>query len=125
MVDEKLAFAPAHELAGLIATKQVSPVEITELYFERIERLDSQLHAYLALMRAEALHAARAAAEAVVRGDQRGPLHGVPCSVKSLRSTKIRATAPGCRAHRARVPGAGVAALSAFGGSNGAEGPGQ
>ena len=55
MVDEKLAFAPAHKLAGLIATKQVSPVEMTELYFERIDRLDSKLNSYLALMRDEAI----------------------------------------------------------------------
>ena len=32
-MDEKLAFAPASELRTLIATKQVSPVELTELYF--------------------------------------------------------------------------------------------
>ena len=117
MVDEKLAFAPAHELAGLIATKQVSPVEITELYFERIERLDSQLHAYLALMRDEALQAARAAEEAVVRGDQLGPLHGVPISVKDMQMTKGVVTTTGCLAYRDRVPDADAAVVERVRGS--------
>ena len=48
-IDENLAFAPASKLRALIADKQVSPVELTELYFERIDRLDTQLHTYLTL----------------------------------------------------------------------------
>ena len=48
-VDENLAFAPAHELAGLIADKHISSVELTELYLSRMERLDGQLNAYLTL----------------------------------------------------------------------------
>ena len=46
-IDENLAFAPATELRELIAEKQVSPVEITQLYLERIDRLDPQLNSYL------------------------------------------------------------------------------
>ena len=49
MVDEELAFTPATELIEMIAAKQVSPVELTELYFDRIDRLDSQLNSYLLL----------------------------------------------------------------------------
>ena len=41
-----IAFAPASELRDLIATKQVSPVEVTELYYDRIENLDPKLNAY-------------------------------------------------------------------------------
>lgn len=47
MVDENLAIIPTSELVELIASKQVSPVETTELYFDRIDRLDSQLNSYL------------------------------------------------------------------------------
>ena len=46
-MDENTAFAPAYELADLVASKQVSPVELTTLHWERIERLDSKLNAYL------------------------------------------------------------------------------
>ena len=104
MVDEKLAFAPAHEVAGLIATKEVSPVEVTELYFERIDRLDPQLNAYLALMRDEAMEAAKAAEDAVVRGDRLGPLHGVPISVKDMQMTRGVVTTTGSLAYKDRVP---------------------
>ena len=58
-IDENLAFTPASELAALIADKQVSPLELTALYYERIDRLDSKLHAYLTLCRNEAMQAAR------------------------------------------------------------------
>ena len=55
MTDNDLAFAPAMELRRLIAGKQVSPVEITELYLSRIEELDSKLNSYLLLTREEAM----------------------------------------------------------------------
>ncbi len=41
-MDENLAFAPASEHRELIASKQISPVELIELYFSRIEKLDAQ-----------------------------------------------------------------------------------
>lgn len=92
-IDENLAFAPASELRALIADKQVSPVELTALYFERIDRLDSRLHAYLTLCRDEAMEAARDAEDAVMRGDELGALHGVPISIKDLEMSKgIRST---------------------------------
>ena len=74
MIDKELAFTPATELIELIETKKVSPVELTELYFERIDRLDSQLNSYLLLTRDEAMRSARAAEEAVMRGDELGAL---------------------------------------------------
>ena len=83
-IDENLAFAPSHKLATMIADKQVSPVEVTQMYFDRIERLDSQLNSYLTLTHDDAMESAKAAEDAVVRGDELGPLHGVPISIKDL-----------------------------------------
>ena len=103
-MDEKLAFAPASELRTLIATKQVSPVQLTELYFERIDRLDSKLNAYLTLTRDEAMESAREAERAVVRGDELGPLHGLPISIKDLEMTKGIRTTGGSLAFKDRVP---------------------
>ena len=71
-MDDGLAFASATDLLELISTKQISPVELTELYFDRIDRLDSQLNAFLLLTRDEAMEAAKAAEAAVVRGDELG-----------------------------------------------------
>ena len=103
-IDENLAFAPASELAALIADKQASPVELTALYFERIERLDSQLNAYLTLCRDEAMQAAKDAEDAVMRGDALGPLHGVPISIKDLELTKGIRTTSGSLPFKDRIP---------------------
>ena len=103
-VDDNLAFTPATELRQLIATKQVSPVELSELYFGRIEKLDSKLNSYLTLNRDEAMQTARAAEEAVVRGDLLGPLHGVPISIKDLELTKGIRTTGGSLVFKDRVP---------------------
>ena len=110
-MDESLAFAPAYEQAALIAGKRVSPVELAAMYFERIERLDGQLNAYLTLTRDEAMAAARAAEDAVMRGDELGPLHGVPISVKDLQMTKGVRTTMGSLAYKDQVPDADSAVV--------------
>ena len=104
MTDQDLAFTSAWELRELIKTKQVSPVALAELYFDRIESLDSQLNAYLTLNRDEAMDQARAAEAAVVRGDELGPLHGLPVSIKDLEITKGLRTTAGSLAYKDRVP---------------------
>ena len=103
-IDENLAFAPASDLRALIADKQVSPLELTALYFERIDRLDSQLHAYLTLCRDEAMQAAIDAENAVMRGDALGPLHGVPISIKDLELTRGVRSTSGCLVFKDRIP---------------------
>ena len=110
-MDENLAFAPAYEQAALIASKQVSPVELAAMYFERIERLDSRLNAYLTLTRDEAMAAARAAEDAVTRGDALGPLHGVPISIKDLQMTKGVRTTMGSLAYKDQIPDADSAVV--------------
>ena len=103
-VDENLAFTPALELRELIRSKEVSPVEITELYLNRIDKLDSKLNSYLTVTREEALRSAKAAEEAVTRGESLGPLHGVPISIKDLEMTKGTRTTSGSLIYKDRVP---------------------
>jgi aspartyl-tRNA(Asn)/glutamyl-tRNA(Gln) amidotransferase subunit A len=103
-MDEQLAFSPSTELRDLIASKQVSPVEVTELYFSRIDSLDSKLNSYLTLAQDEAMVGARAAEQAVVRGDALGPLHGLPISIKDLEMTRGIRTTSGSLAYKDRVP---------------------
>ena len=103
-MDENLAFAPASEHRELIATRQISPVELTELYYSRIERLDSQLNAYLTLTRDDAMAEARAAEGAVMREDELGPLHGVPISIKDLEMTRGVRTTAGSLVFKDRIP---------------------
>ena len=103
-IDDNLAFAPASELRDMIADKQVSPVELTELYFERIDRLDSQLHAYLTLCSDEAMESAKDAENAVMRGDELGTLHGVPISIKDLELSKGVRSTSGSLPFKDRIP---------------------
>ncbi len=104
MIDEELAFAPATELLALISAKQISPVELTELYFRRIDELNPKLNAFLLLTREEAMESARAAEEAVVRGDKLGPLHGLPISIKDTEPTKGYRTTVGSLVFKDRIP---------------------
>src|SRR5438132_5723456 len=93
MHDADLAFLPAHELRALVAGKQISPVEVTALYLQRIEALDGQLNAYLTVTGDLALAAARQAEQAVMAGRPLGPLGGVPISIKDLEVTRgVRTT---------------------------------
>ena len=100
---EDLAFASASELRGLIASKKVSPVELTELYLRRMERLNPRLNAYLTVTAEAAMESARAAEEAVARGDRLGPLHGLPVSIKDLEITNGVRTTGGSLVYRDRV----------------------
>ena len=76
------------ELARLIASKEVSPVEVVEAHLNRIAALDGTLKSYITVMGDSALQAAKAAEAAVMAGDGLGPLHGVPIGLKDLYCTK-------------------------------------
>jgi len=94
----------AADLARLIAAKEVSPVQVTEAYLERIERLDSELGAYSTVCGEEALEEAREAEKAVTRGDALGPLHGVPLAVKDQFETQGILTTAGSTILEDHIP---------------------
>ena len=71
-MDSELAFAPATELRRMIAGGEVSSVELTELFYRRIEALNPQLNAYLVLCPDQALAAARAADDGHAAGRRPG-----------------------------------------------------
>ena len=93
MSDREVAFTPAHELAARIARKEISSVELTQLYLRRIDELNPKLNAYLTVAGDEAMAAAEAADRAVSRGEKVGALNGLPISVKDMEATAgIRTT---------------------------------
>lgn len=104
MIDEELAYMPATEMRRLIVDKQVSPVEVTELYLRRIERLDPQLNSFLTVSADEAMRSARVAEQAVVSGESLGLLHGLPVSIKDLEMTRGMRTTGGSLIFKDRVP---------------------
>ena len=92
-----IPFLTATELSGLIAAKEVSPVEAAEAYLDRIDDLDFQFNSYLTVTREEALQAAREAEQEIMQGNLRGPMHGVPIAVKDQMWTKGIRTTGGSR----------------------------
>jgi aspartyl-tRNA(Asn)/glutamyl-tRNA(Gln) amidotransferase subunit A len=92
-----IPFLSATALGALIREKELSPLEAAEAYLNRIEAVDGVLHSYITVCREEALQAAREAEQAIVRGDYRGALHGVPVAVKDQFWTKGVRTTGGSR----------------------------
>jgi len=72
------------ELGPLLRDRSLSPVELTESYLGRIERLDPTLKTYIRVLPEQARAAARAAEIEIGSGGWRGPLHGVPLGLKDL-----------------------------------------
>lgn len=81
---EHLAFASATRLAALVARREVSAVELVDLFLARIERLDGELNSYVHRLDDRALADAEAKDAATLGGSELGPLHGVPVSIKEL-----------------------------------------
>jgi aspartyl-tRNA(Asn)/glutamyl-tRNA(Gln) amidotransferase subunit A len=98
MTDADLVFASIEQVAPLVRKRKISPVELTKLMLERIERLNPKLNAYLTVTAAHALEQARRAEKEIAsprgRARYRGPLHGIPISLKdNIETAGIRTTA--------------------------------
>ena len=86
-------FLPALEQARLIRDRELSPVELVDVYLDRIGRLDEKLNSFVTLIADEARFAAKTAEKSVSDGDALPPFHGVPIGIKDLAETEgIRTT---------------------------------
>jgi aspartyl-tRNA(Asn)/glutamyl-tRNA(Gln) amidotransferase subunit A len=92
------------DLGRMIATKQVSPVEVVRVHLERISALDPTLRAFITVCADAALKAARTAEGDLMAGRALGPLHGVPWAPKDLYSTKGVRTTGGSKILADSVP---------------------
>lgn len=99
-----LHYVTLTDVARLIETKAISPVELTQALLDRINTLDVRLHSYATVMADHAMAAARVAEREILSGNYRGPLHGVPIAVKDLCYTKGVPTMGGLRVRRDFVP---------------------
>ena len=82
------AFPTIAEAAALIAAKKLSPVELTRSCLDRIAEFDGTLHSFIHLTADQALATARAAEAAIMRGEHKGRLHGIPIGLKDIYNTK-------------------------------------
>ncbi len=94
----------ATELVGMVRRRELSPVEIVDAFLGRIDALDGKLGAYCTVDAEGARSAARVAERSVRRGDDLGPLHGLPIAVKDLIFTGGLRTVGGSVAYRDFVP---------------------
>jgi Asp-tRNA(Asn)/Glu-tRNA(Gln) amidotransferase A subunit family amidase len=90
---EAVAFLPVVRLAALIKVRKLTSVDLTDIYLERLKRLDPILLCAVTLMEGEAREAAQQADAEIRNGHYRGPLHGIPWGVKDLFAVKgVRTT---------------------------------
>ena len=92
------------DIGRRIASREVSPVDLTEHMLDRIGRIDPALKSYATVMSEDARETARAAEREIAAGKYRGPLHGVPIAVKDLCFTKGIRTMGGTAVRKDFVP---------------------
>lgn len=100
MGGDELHYLEAHEVARLMHSRKLSPVELTEAMLRRIDALDGRLRAYATVTAELAIEQARQAEARIARRQILGPLHGVPIALKDLCFTKGIPTAAGMPMHR-------------------------
>jgi aspartyl-tRNA(Asn)/glutamyl-tRNA(Gln) amidotransferase subunit A len=103
-VSDDLCFTPATELAPMIRRKDISPVELLDAVLARVEAVEPTVNAFATLTADRARDAAKAAEAAVVCGDELGPLHGLPVTIKDLTETAGIPTERGSHALKGHVP---------------------
>ena len=104
MSDRDLHQLTIAEAARLIESRNLSPVELTQAYLDRIERLNRNLGAYITVMSDSALAQAARAESEIANGDYRGRMHGIPIAVKDIIYTKGVLTSAGSRVLADHVP---------------------
>jgi aspartyl-tRNA(Asn)/glutamyl-tRNA(Gln) amidotransferase subunit A len=92
------------EAARLIAVRKLSPVEYTESLLARTEALEPQLNAFITRTQDVAMAAARSAEAEIMRGNLRGPLHGIPFALKDIYDTAGILTSGHSRTCIDRIP---------------------
>jgi amidase len=101
-----LCFATATELAARIRAREVSATEVVQAHLDQIERVNPKVNAIVTLTAERALAEARAADQAIARGEPGGPLRGLPVAHKDLVPTRGIRTTYGSPIYRDHVPDA-------------------
>jgi aspartyl-tRNA(Asn)/glutamyl-tRNA(Gln) amidotransferase subunit A len=96
--------ATLQDVARLIRTQKVSPVEVVEACLKRIEDLNPKLNAFITVLADQAREQARAAEAEIKVGKWRGPLHGVPVGIKDFYDTAGIKTTAGFEHFKDRIP---------------------
>jgi Asp-tRNA(Asn)/Glu-tRNA(Gln) amidotransferase A subunit family amidase len=100
---DEVAFAPLTQLAELVRTRKISPVELTKMYLARLKKYGPKLNCVVTLTEELALSQASDAEREIKAGKYRGPLHGIAWGAKDLFATKGIRTTWGAEPYRDQV----------------------
>ncbi|MEZ4713818.1 MAG: amidase [Caldilineaceae bacterium] len=103
-MNNEICFKTATELAHLIRTKELSARQVMEAHLAQIECVNPAVNAIVTLLPERAMQGAAAADEALARGEEVGPLHGLPVAHKDLVETKGIRTTYGSPLYKDFVP---------------------
>ena len=93
MTDSEIVNLTIAELAPKIEAREISPVEITEAALAQADRLQPKLNSFITILHEEARSRAKELESALMRGEYKGPLHGIPIGIKdNLATAGIRTT---------------------------------
>jgi aspartyl-tRNA(Asn)/glutamyl-tRNA(Gln) amidotransferase subunit A len=92
------------EAARLIASKQLSPVELTKACLDRLRATEATLHAFVLPTEDRAMADAKAAEAAIMKDGPRGPMHGIPIGLKDIVDTAGIETTCGSKILAGNVP---------------------
>jgi aspartyl-tRNA(Asn)/glutamyl-tRNA(Gln) amidotransferase subunit A len=104
MANSDLIRMTISELAPKIQAKEISPVELTEAALEQVDRLQPVLNSFITILHDQARSQAREQEAALMRGEYRGPLHGIPIGIKDNLDTAGIRTTVGSKVLSAQVP---------------------
>ena len=97
---EDLAFLPVTQLAHLIQTRQVTSLELTQMYLSRLHRYNEKLNCVVTFLDDLALAQAKQADSEIAAGKYKGPLHGIPWGAKDIIAVKGFKTTWGSAAYQ-------------------------
>jgi len=86
--DDDLTYLSIGQLAELIKTRQLTSLELTQFYIDRIKKYDTLLHAVITLTEDYAIEKAKQADREIAAGNYKGLLHGIPFGAKDLLAKK-------------------------------------
>ncbi|HEX8692903.1 MAG TPA: amidase family protein [Longimicrobium sp.] len=113
MPDDSIALLPAHELARRVRARELSPVEVLDACLERVERLNPQINAVVTL-NDRARDEARELERRIARGEDPGPLAGLPVGIKDVTEVAGVRTTYGSPLFADHVPAEDALVVSRF-----------
>ena len=114
MRHQDICWMSAVDLAKSIRKKKLSPVEVVRDILERIEAINPRVNAYVTVIADSALAEAKKAEKALMKGEDIGPLLGVPVSIKDMIFTRGVRTTFGCKLLEDFVPEEDAAAVASL-----------